>query len=260
MDSMNCNALFTVRDKSIWNWDIKGIFELENIQGLVEHIIYRNDDNGYTVMSIQSQGDDIVCVGTLSTLSEGEYIKAEGEFVDGILPTGNNLRSAVMTWKCRKIFFPLKDIWGRGDPGVGPALAGRIVKKFKQETFRIIEEEPERLSEIKGISERKAREIYEQFHDKQDMRQAMMFLGKYGITTAYAVKIYNEYGSRLYDVIRENPYQLAEDITGIGFRLADEIARQAGIGQDSDFRIRSGIIYMLLRGLYPVTRIFRPNC
>lgn len=221
---------------------------MENIQGLVEHIIYRNDDNGYTVMSIQSQGDDIVCVGTLSTLSEGEYIKAEGEFVDH--PSyGEQFKISSYDLEMPEDIFSIERYLGSGAiRGVGPALAGRIVKKFKQETFRIIEEEPERLSEIKGISERKAREIYEQFHDKQDMRQAMMFLGKYGITTAYAVKIYNEYGSRLYDVIRENPYQLAEDITGIGFRLADEIARQAGIGQDSDFRIRSGIIYMLLQG------------
>ena len=131
--------------------------------------------------------------------------------------------------------------------GIGPSLAARIVKKFKEDTFRIIESEPERLAEIKGISERKAQEIYRQFHDKQDMRQAMMFLSKYGITTAYAVKIYNEYGSRLYDIIRENPYQLAEDVSGIGFRLADEIARKAGIGMDSEYRIRSGVIYVLLQ-------------
>ena len=132
--------------------------------------------------------------------------------------------------------------------GVGPKMAHKIVSKFKEDTFRIIEEEPERLAEIKGISERKAQEIFEQFHDKQDMRQATMFLAKFGISSTYAIKIYNEYGSRLYDIIRENPYRLAEDITGIGFKLADEIAHRAGIGQNSDYRIRSGIIYALAQG------------
>ena len=114
--------------------------------------------------------------------------------------------------------------------GIGPSLAGRIVKKFKEDTFRIIEEEPERLAEVKGNREKKAQDIYARFHEKQDMRQAMMFLEKYGISTTYAIRIYNEYNDKLYSVIQENPYQLAEDISGIGFKLADEIAARAGIG------------------------------
>ena len=221
---------------------------MEQIQGLIEHIVYHNDDNGYTVMNLMCQGDEIVCVGNMPVISEGEYIKAEGEYVDHST-YGQQFKIVTFSVEMPEDVFSLERYLGSGAiKGVGPALAHRIVQKFKEDTFHIIEEEPERLAEIKGISQRKAQEIYEQFHDKQDMRQATMFLAKYGITSTYAIKIYNQYGSRLYDIIKENPYQLADDITGIGFKLADDIAHKAGIGQNSDFRIRSGIIYMLLQG------------
>ena len=129
--------------------------------------------------------------------------------------------------------------------GVGAALAARIVKKFGEDTFRIIEEEPERLAEVKGISERKAMEIAEQTAEKRELRQAMIFLQKYGISMTLGVKIYQKYGIDTYRIVQENPYQMAEDITGVGFKIADEIARRVGIHTDSDFRIRSGILYVL---------------
>ena len=220
---------------------------METLHGLVEHIVYHNENNGYTVLSLMCQGDEVTCTGTMAMVNEGEYIKAEGDYVEhGTY--GRQFRIASFSIEAPEDLFSIERYLASGAiKGIGPSLASRIVKKFKEDSFRIIENEPERLAEIKGISERKAQEIYKQFHDKQDMRQAMMFLGKYGISTAYAVKIYNEYGSRLYDIIRENPYQLAEDVSGIGFRLADDIARRAGIGMESDYRIRSGVIYVLLQ-------------
>lgn len=220
---------------------------METLHGLVEHIVYHNENNGYTVMALMCQGDEVMCTGTMAMVNEGEYIKAEGDYVEhGTY--GRQFRIASFSIEAPEDLFSIERYLGSGAiKGIGPSLAGRIVKKFKEDSFRIIESEPERLAEIKGISERKAQEIYQQFHDKQDMRQAMMFLSKYGISTAYAVKIYNEYGSRLYDIIKENPYQLAEDVTGIGFRLADDIARRAGISPESDYRIRSGVIYVLLQ-------------
>lgn len=220
---------------------------METLHGLVEHIVYHNENNGYTVLALMCQGDEVMCTGTMAMVNEGEYIKAEGDYVEHAT-YGRQFRIAAFSIEAPEDLFSIERYLGSGAiKGVGPSLAGRIVKKFKEDSFRIIENEPERLAEVKGISERKAQEIYQQFHDKQDMRQAMMFLSKYGISTAYAVKIYNEYGSRLYDIIRENPYQLAEDVSGIGFRLADDIARRAGIGMDSDYRIRSGVIYVLLQ-------------
>ena len=129
--------------------------------------------------------------------------------------------------------------------GIGVALASRIVRRFKQDTFRIMEEEPERLAEIKGISERMAMEISDQMVEKKDLRDAMIFLNQYGITSNLAVKIYQTYGQEIYSVIRENPYRMAEAVSGIGCKIADEIAGRVGIRTDSDFRIRSGILYCL---------------
>ena len=131
--------------------------------------------------------------------------------------------------------------------GIGLAMAARIVRRFKEDTFRIIEEEPERLVEVKGISERKAMEIASQVNEKRDLRQAMIFLQQFGITMNLAVKIYNKYGQEVYGILKENPYRLADDIEGVGFRTADDIAAKAGIRTDSDFRVRSGILYTLLQ-------------
>lgn len=131
--------------------------------------------------------------------------------------------------------------------GIGLAMAARIVRRFKEDTFRIIEEEPERLAEVKGISERKAMEIASQVNEKRDLRQAMIFLQQFGITMNLAVKIYNKYGQEVYGILKENPYRLADDIEGVGFRTADDIAAKAGIRTDSDFRVRSGILYTLLQ-------------
>ena len=222
--------------------------KMESIQGLVEHIVYHNDTNGYTVFSMMCQGEEIVCVGTATSLDEGEYLKAEGEYIKHQV-YGRQFKVSTMSVEIPEDEYSIERYLGSGAiKGVGPSLAARIVKKFKKDTFRIIEEEPERLAEIKGISERKAREIYQQFHEKQDLRQAMLFLAKYGITTALALRIYKQYGEEMYRIIQENPYRLADDMNGIGFKLADEIAKKAGIGSHSDFRIRSGIIYMLQQG------------
>ena len=221
---------------------------MESIQGLVEHIVYHNDTNGYTVFSLMCQGEEIVCVGNVTSLDEGEYLRAEGEYTEHQV-YGRQFKVTSMSVEVPEDEYSIERYLGSGAiRGVGPSLAARIVKKFKKDSFRIIEEEPERLAEIKGISERKAREIYQQFHEKQDMRQAMMFLAKYGITTTLSLRIYKQYGEEMYRIIQENPYRLADDMNGIGFKLADEIAKKAGIGSHSDFRIRSGIIYMLQQG------------
>ena len=130
--------------------------------------------------------------------------------------------------------------------GVGEALAKRIVKKFKMDSLRIIEEEPERLAEVKGISERKARDIAVSYNEKKEMQDAIIFLTGYGISINLAVKIFNEYGQEMYKIIRSNPYKIAEDINGVGFKTADEIAERMGISSDSDFRIRAALLYTLL--------------
>lgn len=220
---------------------------LEKLAGYVEHIIYRNTDNGYTVLNLVNGEEEITCVGIFSAIAEGENIEASGEYTNH--PTyGRQFKVDAFEEKAPEDEEAIERYLGSGAiKGVGLALAARIVRRFKEDTFRIIEEEPERLAEIKGISERKAMEIADQVNEKRDLRQAMIFLQQYGITMNLAVKVYQAYGQEVYGIIKENPYRLADDIEGVGFRTADEIAARVGIRMDSDFRIRSGILYVLLQ-------------
>ena len=220
---------------------------MEKLAGYVEHIIYRNADNGYTVLNLVSGEEEITCVGIFSAIAEGENIEASGDYTDH--PTyGKQFKVESFEEKAPEDEEAIERYLGSGViRGIGLALAARIVRRFKADTFRIIEEEPERLAEVKGISERKAMEIADQVNEKRDLRQAMIFLQQYGITMNLAVKVYQQYGQEVYGIIRENPYRLADDIEGVGFRTADEIAVRVGIRMDSDFRIRSGILYVLLQ-------------
>lgn len=221
--------------------------EDEMINGYVDHIIYRNADNGYTVLVMICDEEEVTCVGTFSDIAEGENIEAHGSYTDH--PTyGRQFAVKSFEEKAPKDEMAIERYLGSGAiKGVGIALAARIVRRFKSDTFRIIEEEPERLAEVKGISERKAMEIADQVNAKRDLRQAMIFLQQYGISTTLAVKIYNTYGQKIYGILKENPYRMADDVEGVGFRTADEIASRVGIRTDSDFRIRSGIQYALLQ-------------
>lgn len=213
---------------------------MEKLAGYVEHIIYRNTDNGYTVLNLVSGEEEITCVGIFAAITEGENIEATGDYTDH--PTyGTQFKVVSFEEKAPEDEEAIERYLGSGAiKGIGLAMAARIVRRFKEDTFRIIEEEPERLAEIKGISERKAMEIASQVNEKRDLRQAMIFLQQFGITMNLAVKIYNRYGQEVYGILKENPYRLADDIEGVGFRTADDIAAKAGIRTDSDFRVRSG--------------------
>ncbi|GAA0796878.1 ATP-dependent RecD-like DNA helicase [Faecalicatena orotica] len=218
---------------------------MEVVTGYVEHIVFRNEENGYTVFNLDSEDGEVTCVGSFHYINEGEMLEVQGDYVNHSV-YGSQLKVNSHKVKEPEDLVSIERYLGSGAvKGVGAALAARIVRRFKEDTFRIIEEEPERLAEIKGISERKAREIAEQVEDKKDMRKAMIYLQNYGISTTLAVKIYKHYGSKLYQVLEENPYQLADNIEGVGFKTADEIASRIGIHTDSDFRIRSGIFYTL---------------
>lgn len=219
----------------------------EVINGYVDHIIFRNNDNGYTVMVMICDEEELTCVGVFSDIAEGECIEAKGEYTDH--PTyGRQFAVKSFEEKAPQDALAIERYLGSGAiKGIGIALAARIVRRFKEDTFRIIEEEPERLAEVKGISQRKAMEIADQVNEKRDLRQAMIFLQQYGISTTLAVKIYNTYGQEVYSILKENPYRMADDVDGVGFRTADEIASRVGIRTDSDFRIRSGIQYALLQ-------------
>ncbi len=217
---------------------------MDRIEGYVSHIIYRNAENGYTVFELGGERE-ITCVGTFPTLDEGELLDLQGEYAQHSV-YGPQFK--VQNWRTVSPddAAGMERYLGSGAVrGVGASLAARIVKRFGRDTFRIIEEEPERLAEVKGISERKAMDIAAQVEEKKEMRNAMIYLQGYGISNALAVRIYQTYGDRLYRILEENPYRLADDIDGVGFKRADELAARIGIHVDSEFRIRSGILYAL---------------
>lgn len=218
---------------------------MEQIKGYIEKVVFRNSENGYTVMSVNSDGEEMTCVGIFHYIGEGEYVEMEGDFIDhpSYGPQFSVSRYEIIAPEDEVSM--IRYLGSGAIKGVKLSTATKIVNKFKADTFRIMEEEPERLAEIKGISLKKAMEISAQMEEKRDMRKAMLFLGQYGISMALGVKIYNYYGAEIYEVIRVNPYRMADDIDGIGFKIADEIASHVGINTDSDFRIKSGILYAL---------------
>lgn len=234
------------------------------IKGYVEKIIYTNSDNGHTILDVSLTSDEIkrlqaecpdyaddideemVCVGTLHLINAGEYVVFNGDFT---VHQTYGLQFKVTSYEESRPedMDSIERYLGSGAiKGVGPALAARIVRHFKMDTFRVIEENPEELSQVKGISNRMAMEIADQVAEKKGMRNAMLFLGKLGIGMNLAVKIYKEYGEKVYEIIENNPYKLADDMEGVGFKIADEIAKNSGMELDSPFRIKSGILYALM--------------
>ena len=217
---------------------------MEEFEGYVERILFRNEENGYTVLELETD-DELVCVGTFPFISEGEYVVVKGTMIEHP-QYGEQLKVTHYETKEPGDLIAMERYLSSGAiKGVREATAKKIVQKFGKETFSIIEHEPEKLTQIKGISDRIAHEIASQFEELKEMRGAMLFLQEYGISNTLSMKIYNYYKEELYEVIKRNPYQLAEDIDGVGFKIADEIGRKAGISADSDFRIRAGILYVL---------------
>lgn len=230
-------------------WRYESILEREIFIGYVNHIIYKSEESGYQVMVMEDDDYEVVVTGIFKGVDEGERLRVEGVFKDH---PSYGMQLNVDTFE---VLPPddsksIERYLGSGAiKGVGEKMAAKIVKKFGADTFRIIEEEPERLTEIKGISERIARQIAEQVYEKKEMRRAMLFLQEYGISDKLAVKIFERYGDGMYEMLKTNPYRMAEDMDGVGFKTADEIAKRAGILVNSEFRIRSGILYELSRAM-----------
>ena len=215
------------------------------IKGFVEHITYRSEETGYTVLTLCADGEEVTAVGVLPEIGEGETIQCEGSF-QVHATYGRQFRIREFSLSVPEDEASMERYLSSGlIKGIGKALAHRIVKRFGAETFDIIEKEPDRLAEVNGISEKKAREIYLQVCEKKDQRDGVLFLSRYGISNTLALRIWKAYGSEVYRIIRENPYRLADELRGIGFHMADEIARKAGMAVDSRFRVGSGILYTL---------------
>lgn len=218
---------------------------MEQIEGIVENIIYQNKDTGYTVLELSTGEELLTSVGSFNSVSIGENICVKGEYVNHPL-YGKQLKAISFKASIPNDIVSLERYLSSGAiKGVGPSIAHKIIQAFKDDTKRVIEEEPELLSKVKGISRKKAQDIAYQFEEKRDLRDAMIFLSQYGINGTLAVKLYKVYEDEIYSIIKKNPYKLSEDVRGIGFKTADEIARKVGIEKDSEFRIKSAVEYIL---------------
>ena len=220
------------------------------LEGTVEDVIFHNDDNGYAVFDFKSDdGDEVICVGTVPQIRRGDMLKLTGgmvihptyglqfkvEFYERVVPT---TAVAIEKYLSSGIV-----------KGIGPKTAKKIVDKFGAATFYVIEEKFDRLVEIKGITYDKALAVHNSFCSQRDIRKVMLYLQEFGVTPAFAMKVYKKYGYRTIDIIKENPYRMAEDIAGIGFKTADRIAYSMGIPTDSPDRVKSGIKYILSESL-----------
>jgi len=222
--------------------------EAQTFEGLVENVFFHNEDNGFTVFLLSEANQNkksIVCTGTLPSLMVGEKVKVNGSYVKnpkyGLQLNVDRLEKSEPT--------TLEDIeryLGTGViTGIGKAMAKRIVEKFGEQTLEVFAEEPERLAEIKGITFEKAAKMGTVFHEKTDERRAMLFLQNYDISPTFATRIYKKFGEATAEIVKKNPYRLADEISGIGFRKADAIANKVGIAFDSDVRVKAGLKFCL---------------
>lgn len=215
------------------------------VEATVEDIIFQNQENGYTVCTIEYEGEEISCVGEMSGIYQGEEVKIIGTWSTHPI-YGRQIKVEMIERSMPKTVQGMEKYLASGViKGIGAKTAKKIVKHFGLDTFRIIEEEPLVLAQVNGISEKKAQEIGEVFHAQYELRRAMLFLQEYGITPTYAIKIYKQYKDQTQEVVKNTPYRLVEDIFGIGFKKADEIASQVGIAKEDPNRIRTGILYLL---------------
>lgn len=215
------------------------------LEGIIEEIIFRNDTNGYTV-AMMSHGDEYTTVvGKFLSVNIGENVRLNGKFVT------NAKYGEQFSFDSSELMLPssvegIKKYLASGlIKGVGPITADAIVNKFKENTFDIIEFNPQKLSEVKGISDKKAKQIGESFNELKKVQNTVMFLQNYNISTNMALKIYSIYQDKTINYVKENPYRMVEEIDGIGFLTADKIAQSMGIKMDSAFRIRAGLLHIL---------------
>ena len=215
------------------------------IAGIVEDIVYRNIENGYTVFNLDKDGVLVTCVGKCAAISVGEYVEVDGDYTKNAKFGEQFAFINIKAVKPKSIEGIKKYLSSGLIKGIGPVTAEAIVEKFREETFNIIELAPERLTEIKGVSIKKANEIAQTFSELKKLQDAVMFLQEYGITVNLAVKIFNTYMDETIEIVSQNPYKLIEDVEGIGFITADKIANTMGIDSASEFRVRAGMLHLL---------------
>lgn len=216
------------------------------IQGIVEDIIFRNEENGYTVAKLFTENDSITIVGLATFIRKEEPVLLEGEFIyhDRF---GEQFKFDQIKSIMPSSLVGIKNYLGSGlIPNIGPKTAEKIVEKFGDKALDIIQYYPDKLLEIEGIGKKKLKKIMQSFDEQREAREVVVALQEFNISANQSMKIYKQYGNDTINVIRENPYRLADDIYGIGFYSADEIAKKMGIAYDSPYRIKAGLKYIIL--------------
>ena len=222
---------------------------MEKIQGMVSDIVFKNEENGYTIANLANENDEITIVGCMPTLSVGESIEIEGKWVNhkvygsqfevqSFIPITPSSLEGIYVYLSSGMIH-----------GIGEKMAKRIVDKFGVDTLDIIQNNPERLTDVEGIGLKKVKQIQESYEENRELRNIIIQLSPYGITPNYCLKIYKKYKEKSIEIINKNPYKLAEDIRGIGFRIADDIATKIGIDKYSPDRIMQGILFTLNQSL-----------
>jgi len=220
---------------------------MEYLSGVVERITYSNEENGFSVIKIKSKGyaELVTVVGNLAAVNVGATIRLKGDWKYDS-KYGRQFSAVDYRETVPATIAGIEKYLGSGMiKGIGPVYAKRIVARFREDTLKIIEEQPDRLIEVEGIGQRRIDMIKKAWQEQKEIKNVMLFLQSNGVSTAYAVKIYKTYGNQSIDVVKTNPYKLADDIWGIGFKTADKIARQMGYDSNSYERCRSGLVYVL---------------
>lgn len=218
------------------------------IIGEVESVIFQNTENGYAVFSLETEDDEVTCVGTVPQLHQGETLEIHGTWTTHPL-YGKQVQVQYYEKSMPTTAAGMEKYLASGlIKGIGPKTAKKIVAEFGEASFYVIEEKPEELAKIRGLTYEKAQRISDIFREQHELRKAMLFLQDFDISPTYAMKIYKKYKSRTFDIVKTNPYRLADDIWGIGFRMADKMAASAGIQPDDPNRIKAAIKYVLTTG------------
>ncbi len=222
---------------------------MEKIQGMVSDIVFKNEENGYTIANLANEDDEITIVGCMPTLSMGESIEVEGKWINhkiygsqfevqNFMPVTPSSLEGIYVYLSSGMIH-----------GIGEKMAKRIVDKFGVDTLDIIQNTPERLTEVEGIGMKKVKQIQESYEENRELRNIIIKLSPYGITPNYCLRIYKKYKEKSIEIINKNPYRLAEEVRGIGFKIADEIASKIGIDKYSPDRIMQGILFTLNQSL-----------
>lgn len=225
--------------------------ETEFLSGIVERVTYHNPENGYCVLRIKARGHKelVTVVGHSSSISAGEYVQTSGMWVNNKVH-GPQFKAQFMKASAPTTEEGIEKYLGSGMiKGIGPVYAKKLVQAFKDSVFEIIEEAPEKLETIEGIGPHRASLIVKGWADQKAVREIMLFLHQYGVSTSRAVRIYKTFGAHAIQVIRENPYKLAREVRGIGFLSADKIAQKIGIEKDSLVRAQAGLNHVLLESM-----------